>query len=154
MRDMKHIALVLVVAMFATSLFADENRPRRGKAREIDPEYPFQPEAAVKAGYKSVPMLILAGTQDPFYGARAPVIPEARAAGLGNVVWMWDGLRQAIDEQENSPHKILIVKAGHVPTVKKPGHSVHNDVDAFIRRAVAPGTTYPFEKIAKARGAG
>jgi hypothetical protein len=67
-----------------------------------DPEYPFYPEAAVKAGYTSVPMLVVAGKQDPFFGGKAPIIPEAKAAGLGHVEWMFDGLRKAIDEQNDS----------------------------------------------------
>ena len=111
-----------------------------------DPEYPFYPEAAVKAGYTSVPMLVVAGKQDPFFGGKAPIIPEAKAAGLGNVEWMFDGLRKAIDEQNDSPHTLLIVKAGHVPTVKKPGHPVHDDVDAFIRKAVASSEAHPFAR--------
>ena len=111
----------------------------------IDPDYPFYPEAAVKAGYRSVPMLIVAGIKDPLFGGKAPIIPEAKAAGMGNVEWMWDGLRKAIESQKNSPHKLLIVKAGHVPTVKKPGHPVHNNVDTFIRKAVTARKSFPFE---------
>jgi len=121
----------------------------RGKIEKVgvmvDPEYPFYPEAAVKAGYRSVPMLVVAGRNDPFFGARAPVIPEAKAENMGNVEWLFDGMRQAIDEQESSPHRFLLVNAGHVPTVKSPGHSVHDDVDAFIRKAAAARATYPFE---------
>lgn len=111
----------------------------------IDPEYPFYPEAAVKAGYDSVPMLIVAGEKDPFFGGQAPTIAEAKSAGMGNVAWMWDGLRQAIDEQEDSPHQLLVVKAGHVPTAKKPGHPVHDQVDAFIKRAIKRNPTSPFK---------
>ncbi len=112
----------------------------------IDPEYPFPPEAAVKAGYKSVPMLIVAGTQDPFFVGKAPIIAEAKAAGLGNVEWMWDNLRKAIEEQKDSPHKLVVAKAGHVPTVKTPGHPIHNDVDTYIRKAVSSRTSDPFEE--------
>ena len=71
-------------------------------------------------------------------------VAQAKAAGLNNVEWMWEGLRKAIDQQENSPHKLVVVKTGHVPTVKKPGHSVHNEVDAFIRKAVSSRARYPF----------
>ena len=111
-----------------------------------DPDYPFYPEAAVKAGYRSVPMLIIAGRKDPFFGAKAPQIPEAKAAGLGNVEWMYDGLRKAIDEQKDSPHKLVVLNTGHVPTVKDDGHPVHDEVDTFIRKAVSVSTSYPFEK--------
>lgn len=112
----------------------------------IDPDYPFYPEAAVAAGFKSVPMLIVAGTSDPFFGGKAPVIAEAKAAGLGNVAWMWDGLRQAIDAQKDSPHKLLVMQAGHVPTVKKPGHPVHDEVDKFIRTIAASKPPHPFKQ--------
>lgn len=112
----------------------------------VNPEYPFYPEAAVKAGYRSVPMLIIAGTTDLFFGGTIPVIAEAKAVGMGNVEWMWDGLRQAIKEQKDSPHKVLIIKGGHVTTVKAPGHSVHNDVDAFIKRVSSASKSYPFAR--------
>jgi len=128
----------------------------RGKIEKVgvmsDPEYPFYPEAAVKAGYRSVPMLIIAGTRDPFFGGKAPVVAEAKAAGMGNVEWMWDGLRQAIDGQKNSPHELLLLEGtGHVPTAKKDGHRVHDDVDAFIRRAVSSRASFPFAKDQEVR---
>jgi hypothetical protein len=116
----------------------------------IDPQRPFYPEAAVKAGYRSVPMLIVAGETDRFFGGTFPPIVEAKAAGLSNSHWVHDGLRRAIQEQKNSPHKILMLKGGHVPT-NKDGHSVHDVVDAFIRKAVSSRTAYPFEKDAEAR---
>lgn len=112
-----------------------------------DVRYPFYPEAAVKVGYKSVPMLIVAGKRDPFFGGQAPPIAEAKAVGMENVEWMWDGLRQAIDAQKNSPHKLLVMNAGHVPTVKKPGHPVHDKVDTFIRKVMATSPPVPFEKV-------
>jgi len=116
-----------------------------------DTEYPFYPEAAVRAGFNSVPMLVIAGKGDPFWGARAPVIPEAKAAGLGNVEWMYDGLRQAIKEQKISPHKLLVTKTGHVPTAKKDGHPVHDEVDKFIRKVISSRKSYPFQKPADER---
>jgi hypothetical protein len=122
----------------------------------INPEYPFYPEAAVKAGYRSVPMLIVAGTRDPFFGGQAPTIAEAKAARMSNVEWMWDGLRKAIEEQEDSPHKLLIVKAGHVSTkkpVRRGGHPVHDDVDGFIKRVASSRESYPFGPAADARSA-
>jgi len=109
-----------------------------------NPEYPFYPEAAVRAGYDSVPMLIIAGKNDRFYGAEAPLIPEAKASGLSNVEWMFDGLRQAIDERKNSPHQLLVVNAGHVPTAKMDDHPIHDEVDAFICKARNFRPTYPF----------
>lgn len=121
----------------------------QGKIEKVgvmaDPRYPFYPEAAVKAGFRSVPMLVIAGRKDPFFGARAPVIPEAKAAGMGNVEWMFDGLRQVIAAQKDSPHQLLVMNAGHVPTAKKDGHPVHDQVDAFIRRVTAKNPSVPFE---------
>ena len=121
----------------------------RGKIEKIgvmaDPDYPFYPEAAVKAGFRDVPLMVLAGKKDPFYGARAPQIPEAEAAGLSNVEWLFDGMRQAIDAQKDSPHEFLVLNAGHVPTVKKDGHPVHNQVDAFIKRATKRNPNPPFQ---------
>jgi len=121
----------------------------------IDPKYPFYPEAAVAAGYKSVPMLVIAGKRDPFFGGKRPPIAEAKAAGLGNVEWMWDNLRKAIEEQKNSPHKLLIMNCGHVPT-SKGGPSKQNlpaveAVDTFIRKAMTSRSGYPFKKAASAR---
>jgi len=114
----------------------------------IDPDCPFYPEAAVKAGYRSVPMLIVAGEEDEFFGGSFAPIPEAKAVGLSNSHWVHDGLRQAIEEQERSPHKILMLEGGHVPT-NRDGHSVHETVDAFIRKAISSRTSYPFEKVKK-----
>ncbi|MGB1124267.1 MAG: hypothetical protein ACPG4Q_03595 [Phycisphaeraceae bacterium] len=113
----------------------------------IDPDYPFHPEAAVRAGYKSVPMLVIAGEKDRFFGGTFPPIEQAKEAGLSNSLWIHDGLRQAIDEQEDSPHKILMIKGEkHVPT-NKDGNPVHDEVDAFIRRVVASEPPHPFKKL-------
>ncbi|MHC4742142.1 MAG: hypothetical protein ACYS8Z_09535 [Planctomycetota bacterium] len=110
----------------------------------IDPEYPFHPEAAVRAGYKSVPMLILAGRKDHFFGGKGiPPVAEAKAGGLGNVEWMFDGLRQAIKEQKDSPHKLVVLNTGHVPTNKE-GTPAHDEVDKFIGKAVSSRARYPF----------
>jgi len=117
----------------------------------IDPKYPFYPEAAVRAGYKSVPMLIVAGKKDRFFGGSFPPIAEAKAAGLCNCYWVVDGLRKAIKEQKNSPHQILMLDDwGHVPTNKE-GSPAHDVVDKFIRKAVSSRARYPFEKAATAR---
>ncbi len=121
----------------------------------IDPKYPFYPEAAVKAGYRSVPMLVIAGKRDPFFGGKRPPIAEAKAAGQGNVEWMWDNLRRAIEEQKNSPHKLLILDAGHVPTSKGAGHRMNlpalDGVDTFIRKAMTSRKSHPFEETAGAK---
>jgi len=110
----------------------------------IDPRLPFYPEAAVRAGYNSVPMLIVGGKMDPFSGGDFPPIPEAKAAGLCNCYWVLEGLRKAVREQPNSPHQFLFLDDwGHVPTIrdKCPAHDV---VDAFIRRTSSSKAPYPF----------
>jgi len=116
----------------------------------VDPDYPFYPEAAVKDGFRAVPMLVITGKADPFHGAKAATIPEAKAAGMGNSEWMFDGLRKAIAEQKDSPHKLLVLSTGHVPTAKKDGHPVHDEVDKFIRKAVSSRKSYPFKKTSEA----
>jgi hypothetical protein len=115
----------------------------------VDPDLPFYPEAAVKAGFKAVPMLIVAGESDRFFGGSFPPIPEAKAAGLSNSHWVHDGLRQAIDGQKNSPHQILMLKGGHVPT-NKDGHPVHDEVDAFIRKSMSARKSFPFAEVVNA----
>ena len=110
----------------------------------IDPQYPFHPEAAVRAGF-DVPMLVVAGKKDPFYGGGFPPIPEAKAAGLCNRYWVLDGLCNAIKEQKNSPHQVLkLDEWGHVPTNKE-GTPAHDEVDKFIGKAMSLRTRYPFE---------
>lgn len=117
----------------------------------IDPRLPFHPEAAVRAGYKSVPMLVVGGKKDRFSGGGFFPIAEAKAAGLCNRYWVVDGLRKAIKEQKNSPHQILMLDDwGHVPTNKE-GSPAHDVVDRFIHKAVSSRAPYPFEKDAKTR---
>ena len=108
-------------------------------------------EAAVRAGF-DVPMLVVAGKNDPFSGAGFPPIPEAKAAGLCNRYWVLDGLRKAIEEQENSPHQILKLDDwGHVPT-NRDGCPANDVVDAFIRKALSASKSHPFKKIAMSLG--
>lgn len=128
---------------------------RGGLGRKIgrmaDYSLPFHPEAAVKAGFTSVPMLIIAGVRDGFYGGGKPPIDEARARGLSNIEWGFDGVRKAIEEQPHSPHRLVIFKDfGHVPTNK--GHRANDLVDEFIRRIASASTPYPFQAKLKACG--
>ncbi|MBT3202174.1 MAG: hypothetical protein HN350_19905 [Phycisphaerales bacterium] len=117
----------------------------------VDPKRPFYPEAAVKAGFKSVPMLIIAGKKDRFFGGNFPPIAEAKAAGLCNHYWLVDGLRKAIDQQNGSPHQILkLDKDGHVPT-NRDANPANDAVDKFIRKHTTSRTNYPFAKIATPR---
>lgn len=116
----------------------------------VNMDYPFYPEAAVRAGFRSVPMLVIAGHRDPLYGGPFPPIPEARAAGFGNNEWIIDGLRQEIKKQKDSPHKVVIVNTGHVPTVqhKLAGHAIHDEVDQFVQKFTSSSKPCPFDKAA------
>ncbi len=48
---------------------------------------------------------------------------------------------------KEAPHEFLVVNAGHVPTVKKDGHPVHDQVDAFIKRAMKRNPNSPFKAM-------
>lgn len=101
-----------------------------------DPLQPFLPETMVNDGFADVPCLFIGGDTDPFDAGDQPPIPEAIAEGLNNVDWVYDGLRQAVANQPDSPHQVSIIDgAGHVPA-DIPG--VANDmVDDFIANALA-----------------
>ena len=59
-------------------------------------------------------------------------IPQAEAAGLGNCVWQYDELIQAINAQPNSPHIFDLHTGDHVETNRN--HPVNDRVDAFLER--------------------
>ena len=108
-----------------------------------DPNLPYLPEYMIEDGYRDTPTLFLGGDIDPFNGGNQPPIPEALAAGLNNGDWVFDGLRQAIANQPNSPHQVsMLDDIGHVPS-ENPGEA--NDiVDAFIANAIAGNPGNPF----------
>ena len=109
-----------------------------------DHRFQFHPEAQVSAGFDDVPVLFIGGKADPrALGGNQPPIAEAAAAGLNNVDWVYDGIRQAVADQPDSPHKVSVVDgAGHSPT-NKPG--VANDiVDDFVRRILSADPPHPF----------
>ncbi len=108
-----------------------------------DPDLPFFPEAMVSNGFDDAPVLFIGGDADPFSAGNQPPIAEAVAAGLNNADWKFDGLRQAVANQPDSPHQVTILDgAGHVPT-NLPG--VANDiVDDFIGQILSTGPPYPF----------
>ena len=104
----------------------------------------FHPEAQVSAGFDDVPVLFIGGKADPrALGGNQPPIAEAAAAGLNNVDWVYDGIRQAVADQPDSPHKVSVIDgAGHSPT-NKPG--VANDiVDDFISQVLLADPPHPF----------
>jgi CubicO group peptidase (beta-lactamase class C family) len=109
-----------------------------------DHRFQFHPEAQVRAGFADVPVLFIGGKADPrALGGNQPPIAEAAAAGLNNVDWVYDGIRQAVSDQPDSPHKVSVIDgAGHSPT-NKPG--VANDiVDDFITQILSTDPPYPF----------
>ena len=82
-----------------------------------DLSVPVYPEARVNDGFADVPMLFIAGDDDPFCGGNQLPLAEAVADGMSNCNWLFDGLRQAVAGQPNSPHQVNVVdNAGHVPT--------------------------------------
>ena len=109
-----------------------------------DHRFQFHPETQVSAGFDDVPALFIAGKADPrALGGNQPPIAEAAAAGLNNVDWVYDGIRQAVADQPDSPHKVSVIDgAGHSPT-NKPG--VANDiVDDFISQVLLADPPHPF----------
>jgi hypothetical protein len=112
----------------------------------IDLEKQAYPEARISQGFDEVPMLFIGGLIDQFCGGAAglPVIAEAAAEGLGNCAYVFEGLRQVVAAQPNSPHQVsLIEEQGHVPTHINfsPAHDV---VDDFIEAVLATSPPYPF----------
>ena len=76
-------------------------------------------EAMISEGF-DIPMLGIAGRDDPFYNCHLPVFSKAIADGFtNNVDWLFNNLIETINQQPNSPHKILILdNTGHVPSIK------------------------------------
>ncbi len=90
----------------------------------------------INRDFREVPVLFTGGGADPFCAGKFAPIPPAAAVGLGNCDYLFDGVRQAVADQPNSPHQVSLVPgAGHVPTLD-PGPA--NDlVDAFIAEVLA-----------------
>jgi len=104
-------------------------------------------EAQVNAGFTDVPLLVMGGDADPFCAGNQAPIAEAAAAGLNNCDWYYDGVRQAVAAQPNSPHQVSIIDgAGHVPThdVQGAGAPASDIVDTFITDILATNPPHPF----------
>jgi hypothetical protein len=85
----------------------------------------------------------LGGYNDPFYGDHLYTLPVAVEEGFdSNTEWLHRHIEEAISNQENSPHKIVILNAGHVPSIKQSNAS--NYVDAFIDSSMQYNAGYPF----------
>lgn len=107
-----------------------------------DPERFFGIEHAIENGY-DIPSLDIYGHLDPGCGGGLPRIYEADEAGLDNCQWVHDGIRQVVEAQANSVHRVRgIAGYGHVPTNEA---SPANDfVDEFISDILDSDPPYPF----------
>ncbi len=108
-----------------------------------DPDRFFGIEHAIENGY-NIPSLDIYGNLDPGCGGGLPRIDEASDAGLDNCDWVHDGIRQVVESQTNSVHKVRRVTGyGHVPTNE---NSPANDfVDEFISEILASDPHHPFK---------
>ena len=95
-------------------------------------DIPSTPEAQIAdRDFREVPVLFIAGNNDPFCGGNQAPLAEAVADGLSNCDWLHDGLRQVIDAQVDSPHDLHVVNGfGHVPTNE--AGPINDVVDDFI----------------------
>ena len=98
------------------------------------------PEAVIEGGFVEVPSMYIVGEKDPgcggYRGGILSTIPQAAAAGLSNCGWMYDDLRDAIDNQPNSPHVFDLSPTGdHVETNRE--NPVNNRVDNFVNGVLA-----------------
>jgi len=110
----------------------------------IDMEKPAYPEARVSQGFDAVPILFIGGAIDQFCAGNLAAIPEALAENLENCDYVFDGLRQAVAAQPNSPHQVsLLDDQGHTPTNNNPSPA-HDVVDAFIGGVLVTNPPYPF----------
>jgi len=100
-------------------------------------DIPAYPEAQITdRDFRSVPVLFIAGNNDPFCGGNQAPLAEAVADGLSNCNWLHDGLRQVIDAQVDSPHDLHVVNGfGHTPTNE--AGPINDVVDAFMADVLA-----------------
>ena len=97
------------------------------------------PEAMIRDGFTEVPSMFIIGELDPACGGKLPTIPAADEANLSNCRWHYDRLRQAIDEQPNTPHILDFAPNGdHVETNRN--NPVNTRVDNFL---AAVWSTHP-----------
>lgn len=101
-------------------------------------------EDMIKKGF-DVPILGISGKEDHWFRAYFPIMDAAVENGFDtNADWVYSNLINAIDEQENSPHELLLLDdTGHVPTIAE--HQIANDaVDEFIMKTKEYSPDYPF----------
>ena len=98
-------------------------------------EFGLYPEAAIEGGWVEVPSMYIIGEKDPgcggYRGGILQAIPQAEAEGLSNCGWQYDGLREVIANQSNSPHVFDLSPTGdHVETNRT--NPVNGRVDNFL----------------------
>ena len=112
-----------------------------------------EPEARIPDDdFRAVPSLFINGNDDPFCGGNQGPLAEAVAEGLTNCQWYHDALRQAIDDQPNSPHAFHnFLGYGHVPTNR--GGPANNTVNDFVDGVMATNPP-PFGSMKAVPGLG
>ena len=113
-----------------------------------DPDNRSEPEAQISdRDFREVPSLFISGNDDPFFGGNQAPLAEAVAEGLTNGQWYHDGLKQAIDNQPNSPHEYHnFFGYGHVPTNRE--GPVNDTVDEFLSKILTGNPAPPEWSIA------
>ena len=110
----------------------------------IDLEKQAYPEARIAQGFDDVPMLFIGGDLDQFCAGNLPAIPEAVAEDLGNCNYVFDGLRQAVAAQPDSPHQVALIEGrGHTPTNNSDSET-QDVVDDFIQAVLETSPPHPF----------
>ena len=107
-------------------------------------ELGLHPKAKINCGFTEVPHMFIIGERDPACGGGLPTISEADAAGLSNCGWMYDELREAIDNQADSPHFLDLTPTGNHVDTNRDG-PVNDRVDAFLDGvwATNPPSVFP-----------
>ncbi|NUZ12511.1 hypothetical protein HUZ36_17130 [Pseudoalteromonas sp. McH1-7] len=102
-------------------------------------------EDRINDGFDDVPILFVGGDEDPFCIGHRPAVAEAAALGLNNCEYVWDELKQAVDNQPNSPHQVSLLQGEvHIPTnYPSPAHDI---VDNFIGNILASNPQHPFSE--------
>ncbi len=111
-------------------------------------ELGIYPEALIEDGWVEVPSMYIVGEKDPGCGGYRDdilrAIPQAEAEGLSNCGWQYDGLREVIANQSNSPHVFDLSPTGdHVETNRR--NPVNDRVDIFLSDVLStnPPNVFP-----------
>lgn len=98
-------------------------------------------ERTVANGFRDVPLFDVVGSADPFCAGQLSPIPAAD--GENNCAWVHGLLDDAVADQPNSPHEVLVVDGvGHVVT-SKTGPWL-DAIDAWLAGVLAADPSPPF----------